>query len=134
KGDSTIQNLRANRDKRLLETIDTFYCYAGSLVAGLTSSSGYRPSKFLQPADVQQSPNNTTDAPIFWLAEVYLNYAEACAELDQLGKYTMVQGDLDQSVNKLRSRAGVKPLTLAGPQAVGFVDPAIDADVTPLIW
>ncbi|HEY4111948.1 RagB/SusD family nutrient uptake outer membrane protein [Puia sp.] len=134
KGDATIQALRTNRDKRLLETIDTFYCYAGSLVSGLTSSSGYRPSKFLQPADVQQSPNNTTDAPIFWLAEVYLNYAEACAELDQLGKYTIVQADLDQSINKLRQRAGIKALTLTGPQTVGFADPAKDADVTPLIW
>lgn len=134
KGDSTIQTLRMNRDKRLLETIDTFLCYAGNLVAGLTSSSGYRPSKFLQPADAQQAPNNTTDAPIFWLAEVYLNYAEACAELDQLGEYTMLQSDLDRSVNLLRQRAGVAPLVLTGKQAVGFVDPAKDADVTPLIW
>ncbi len=134
KGDVTIQTLRMNRDKRLLETVDTFLCYAGSLVSGLTSSSGYRPSKFLQPADVQQAPYNTTDAPLFWLAEVYLNYAEACAELDQMGKYTMVQADLDQSVNKLRQRAGVKALTLSGSQSVGFVDPAKDADVTPLIW
>lgn len=134
KGDSTIQTLRMNRDKRLLETIDTFLCYAGNLVAGLTSSSGYRPSKFLQPADAQQAPNNTTDAPIFWLAEVYLNYAEASAELDQLGQYTMLQSDLDQSVNKLRQRAGVAPLVLTGHQAVGFVDPAADADVTPLLW
>ncbi|HEV2482127.1 MAG TPA: RagB/SusD family nutrient uptake outer membrane protein [Puia sp.] len=134
KGDASIQSLRMNRDKRLLETIDTFLCYTGSLVAGLTSTSGYRPSKFLQPLDNQQAPNNTTDAPIFWLPEVLLNYAEACAELDQMGGYTMVQGDLDKSVNLLRARAGVAPLTLTGPQSVGFVDPAKDADVTPLIW
>ncbi len=134
KGDASIQSLRMNRDRRLLETIDTFLTYSGSLVAGLSSSTGYRPSKFLQPADVQQSPYNTTDAPLFWLAEVYLNYAEACAELDQMGKYSMVQSDLDQSVNKLRQRAGIQPLVLSGPQAVGFVDPAKDADVTSLIW
>lgn len=134
KGDASIQSLRMNRDKRLLETIDTFLCYSGSLVSGLTSTSGYRPSKFLQPADAQQAPNNTTDAPIFWLPEVLLNYAEASAELDQMGEYTMIQGDLDKTVNLLRARAGVAPLTLTGPQSVGFVDPAKDADVTPLIW
>ena len=134
KGDANIQSLRMNRDKRLLETVDTFLTYTGALVAGLTSNTGYRPSKFLQPLDAQQAPNNTTDAPLFWLAEVYLNYAEASAELDQLGKYTMTQGDLDQSINKLRARAGVAAMTLTGPQAVGFVDPAKDADVTPLIW
>lgn len=133
-GDASIQSLRMNRDKRLLETVDTFLTYTGALVAGLTSNTGYRPSKFLQPLDAQQAPNNTTDAPLFWLAEVYLNYAEASAELDQLGKYTMTQGDLDLSINKLRERAGVAPMTLSGPQAVGFVDPAKDADVTPLIW
>ncbi len=134
KGDATIQSLRMNRDKRLLETVDTFLTYNGALIAGLTSNTGYRPSKFLQPLDAQQAPNNTTDAPLFWLAEVYLNYAEASAELDQLGKYTMTQADLDLSINKLRARAGVAAMTLTGPQAVGFVDPAKDADVTPLIW
>jgi hypothetical protein len=134
KGDASIQSLRMNRDKRLLETVDTFLTYTGALVAGLTSNTGYRPSKFLQPLDAQQAPNNTTDAPLFWLAEVYLNYAEASAELDQLGTYTMTQADLDLSINKLRARAGVAPMTLSGPQAVGFIDPAKDADVTPLIW
>jgi hypothetical protein len=134
-GDNSIQQLRMNRDKRLLETIDTFLCYNGALVAGLNSSTGYRPSKFLQPLDPnQQAPNNSTDAPLFWLAEVYLNYAEACAELDQLGKYSLTQADLDQTVNKLRQRAGVQPLVLNGPQSVGFTDPKKDADVTPLIW
>lgn len=135
KGDNSIQQLRVNRDKRLLETIDTFLCYNGSLVAGLNSSTGYRPSKFLQPLDPnQQAPNNGTDAPLFWLAEVYLNYAETCAELDQMGKYSMVQADLDQTINKLRQRAGVQPLILSGTQSVGFVDPLKDADVTSLIW
>ena len=135
KGDGSIQSLRMNRDKRLLATIDTFLTYNGSLVSGLNSNTGYRPSKFLQPLDPnQQSGQNTTDAPLFWLAEVYLNYAEACAELDQLGKYTIVQADLDQSVNRLRQRAGIPPLVLNGTQAVGFVDPKKDADVTPLVW
>lgn len=134
-GDASIKSLRMNRDKRLLETVDTFLCYSGNLVAGLNSCTGYRPSKFLQPLDPnQQAPNNSTDAPLFWLAEVYLNYAEACAELDQMGKYTIVQADLDQTINKLRQRAGVAPMVLSGPQSVGFTDPQMDADLTSLIW
>lgn len=141
KGDDTIINVRANRDKRLQETISDFLCYQGKLVNGLSSSTGYRPAKFLQPADNQLAPNNTTDAPIFGLPEVLLNYAEACTELDRMGKYSINQGDLDMSVNKLRSRAGVASLQLAGNQGtaingVGFTDPKKDADqnITSLLW
>jgi hypothetical protein len=138
-GDETIKTVRANRDRRLLATIDTFLAYNGTLVSGLSSSTGYRPSKFLQPASIQLAPNNETDAPIFWLAEVLLNYAEAAAELDALGKYTLTQADLDRSVNLLRARAGVAKLEAPGGQQVAvngvtFIDPKKDADVTPLIW
>jgi len=70
---------------------------------------------------------------------VYLNYAEAAAELDNLGKYTFVQTDLDNTINKLRARAGVAKLVYAGGQNVTangtpFVDPKKDAVVTSLIW
>jgi len=139
-GDDNITNVRANRDKRLLITIDTFLCYNGSLVNGLSSSTGYRPSKFLQPkvAD-ERSPYNDTDGPLFWLAEVLLNYAEACAELDQLGTYAISQADLDKSINLLRNRAGLPHLQLSGTQGVAvngvpYTDPAKDADVTSLVW
>jgi hypothetical protein len=138
-GDDNIQKLRANRDKRLLVTIDTFLCYPGNLVNSLNSTTGYRPSKFLQPLSAQLAPNNETDAPLFWLAEILLNYAEATAELDQLGKLSMSQGDLDKSVNLLRARAGVAKLELSGAQGTAingkpFIDTKKDADVTSLIW
>lgn len=138
-GDADIKKVRANRDQRLLSTVDTFLCYNGTLVSGLSSSSGYRPSKFLNPAATQLAPNNETDAPIFYLSEVLLNYAEAAAELDQLGKYTFGQADLDKSINLLRTRAGVAKLEAPGGQAVAvngttFVDPKKDADVTSLVW
>ena len=81
-----------------------------------------------------QINTNYTDAPLFWLAEVYLNYAEAAAELDQMGKYTLTQADLDNTINKLRARGQVAPMVLAGPQDPGYTDPAKDADVTSLIW
>jgi hypothetical protein len=139
-GDDGIRNVRANRDKRMLITVDTFLCYNGSLVGGLSSSTGYRPSKYLQPRVAnERSPYNDTDAPLFWLAEVLLNYAEACAELDQLGVYAITQADLDNSINKLRVRAGIPNLQLNGVQGVAvngtpYVDPKKDADVSSLVW
>ena len=45
----------------------------------------------------------------FRFGEVLLNFAEAKAELG-----TITQGDLDRSINKLRARAGMPNLTLAG--------------------
>jgi hypothetical protein len=144
KGDANIDSVRSNRDGRLLESISDFYCYNGNLVAGMHSSTGYRPSKFLPdgvlyPGDYKTAPYNTTDAPLFWLAETMENYAEAAAELDKLGTEPITQNDLDISINKLRARAGVAPLELDGSQGtaingVPFVDPNKDADVTSLIW
>lgn len=144
KGDDNLQDVRANRDKRLLNTVDTFLCYGPKGPYGLSSSTGYRISKFLpdgvvKPADYTNAPYNTTDAPIFWIAETMENYAEASAELDKLGKYTMTQHDLDISINLLRNRGGLPPLQLDGTQGTAvngmpFVDPKKDADVTSLIW
>jgi hypothetical protein len=144
KGDEGIKNVRANRDGRLTATIDTFLCYQGNLVYGMSSTTGYRIAKFLpdgvvKPGDVLPAPYNETDAPIFWIAEIYENYAEASAELDKLGKYTITQHDLDISVNLLRKRGHVDSLELSGHQGtavngVVFVDPKKDADVTSLIW
>jgi len=152
KGDDTILNVVADRDLRLKLTIDTTYLYykghetnaLSKVYSGLSSSTGYRPNKYLPDSNklkTIQTAINTgiTDAPLFWLAEVYLNYAEASAELDQMGKYAFTQADLDNSVNKLRSRAKVASLQYMGAQNVGvngtgFVDPKKDADVTSLIW
>ncbi len=137
KGDKTITAVRTNRDKRLLQSIDTVLCYTGSPFGVFSSSTGYKPIKYLPyTIDPTQAGigTNVTDAPLFWLSEVYLNYAEAAAELDQMGKYTITQADLDNTVNKLRARAGVAKMILAGRQDVGFSDPKKDADITSLIW
>lgn len=137
-GDNTIQNVKANRDLRLNVTVDDFLAYDGTLVNGLSSSTGYRPSKFLQSESVQLAPFNETDAPIFWLAEIYLNYAEICAELSQSGAYVITQADLDKSVNLLRTRAGIAKLDLNGGlvSANGIIinDSKRNADVPSLIW
>ncbi|MEO7047539.1 MAG: RagB/SusD family nutrient uptake outer membrane protein [Ferruginibacter sp.] len=139
-GDDGISEVVANRDKRLLYTIDSTYLYyKGHVKNSLTSSTGYRPMKFLPDSNKLKSiptqiNTNYTDAPLFWLSEVYLNYAEAAAELDQMGKYTMTQADLDNTINKLRARGNVAPMILTGSQDPGYTDPAKDADVTSLIW
>ncbi|MXV49530.1 RagB/SusD family nutrient uptake outer membrane protein [Pedobacter sp. HMF7647] len=139
KGDATITDVRTNRDNRLLVTVDNFLAYNGNLVNGLSSSTGYRPAKFLQPASNQLAPYNETDAPILWYAEVLLNYAETCAILEKIGKYVVTQTDLDKSVNLLRKRGGIAALTLNGAGSVSasgtiINDPKRDADISPLMW
>ncbi|RBQ02672.1 RagB/SusD family nutrient uptake outer membrane protein [Pedobacter miscanthi] len=138
-GDNTITTLRANRDNRLLGTIDNFLCYNGTLVNGYSSSTGYRPSKFLNPASNQLAPYNETDAPIFYYPEVLLNYGEITAILDKMGKLTFTQADMDKSINLLRTRAGITKLTVTGGGNVAaggtaIADPKRDADVSALMW
>lgn len=91
-------------------------------------NDGYGVLKFDEPATPairrQSTTTNETDAPIFWLAEIYLDYAEACAELG-----TITKDDLDKSINLLRTRVGMPELTLS-PAA----DPANNMEVSDLIW
>ena len=128
-GNGSISQTLANRDLRLVQSVAGELAYIGNPnEKGFTSSTGYIVTKFnnpgLGPSEVL-APNNPTDAPIFWLAEVMLNYAEASAELGILD-----QEDLDATINLLRSRAGVAPLQLASVPD----DPLRDADVSPLLW
>jgi hypothetical protein len=135
-GDADLDKVLTNRDKRLKLSIDTTYLYyLGHTKGGFTATTGYRVNKFLPDTNtLKSSPTgintNITDAPIFYLSEIYLNYAEAAAELDNMGLYTITQGDLDNTINKLRARAGVASLAV-NP---GFTDPKKDADVPSLIW
>lgn len=128
-GDETISQTLSNRDLRLVQSVEGELAYIGNPnEKGFTSSTGYIIAKFNNEglgASEVLAPNNPTDAPIFWLAEVLLNYAEASAELGVL-----TQGDLDATVNLLRARAGVAPLLLGAVPN----DPLRDADVSPLLW
>ncbi len=144
-GDTSIDNVRANRDKRLLETIAPKLAYSGKEDGGLTASTGYRLVLYTNPSitgtQLTTIAQNHTDAPVLWLAEVYLNYAEACAELG-----TITQADLDLSVNKLRTRAGIAPLEYVSANevkasGVTINDPVrtssleqISGTVSPIIW
>ena len=128
-GNGDISRVLANRDLRLVQSVADELAYIGNPnEKGFTSSTGYIITKFNNAglgASEVLAPNNPTDAPIFWLAEVLLNYAEARAELGVL-----TQGDLDATVNLLRARGGVAPLLLASVPD----DPLRDADVSPLLW
>ena len=128
-GDDNISHTLAGRDLRLVQSVGDELAYIGNPdEKGFTSSTGYIITKFNNPAlgaSEILAPNNPTDAPIFWLAEVMLNYAEASAELGLL-----TQEGVDNTINLLRARAGVAPMTLSSLPD----DPMRDSDVSPLLW
>ncbi len=121
----TTVDITNKRDKRLSAIVDTtrlvFLFNKGIPM--------YSPVKYATYQLIIDQPTQgvqgTTDAPILRLGEVLLNYAEAAFELGNIA-----QGDLDKSINLLRARAGVAPLTMA----VGFDADDRDADVAPLLW
>lgn len=78
----------------------------------MTSITGYRPIKFVNSSDYDGSLKAFTDYPLFRAAEVYLNFAEAKAELG-----TLTQDDLDKSVNVIRARANMPKLNLVDANA-----------------
>lgn len=134
-GKLSLVNMLAVRDKRLSETIDHVLLYNGNSNKRFTgdmeqtSSTGYGVSKYDNgeiPLNYRnQTSSNYTHAPIFWLSVVYLNYAEACAELGNIS-----QTDLDNSINLLKDRAGLPHLSVE----VDFSDPANNHNVSNLIW
>lgn len=128
-----ISAVLANRDPRLAESIDPVLIYKGmgykryAIGAESTTSTGYGVMKFDNPDFTDRARRNSisgadTDAPIFWLSNVILNYAEACAE-------TGDNANAVAAVNKLRKRAGM-PYLAASPKA----DPANNMGVSNLIW
>lgn len=128
-GDDNILETLSNRDLRLTQSVENVLAYIGTPNdKGFTSSTGYKITKFdnssLTPSEML-APNNPTDAPVFWLAEVYLNYAEAAAELGEL-----TQTDVDNTINLLRVRAGIASFSLSAIPD----DPLRDPDVSPLLW
>ena len=116
-----INNLLAVRDKRLAQQIDTVLCYPGKpwprIVDGvpMTASTGYSVAKFdnvsLPVSYREIGSKNYTAAPLYWLSVIYLEFAEAKAELADMGKGTITNDDLNNSINKLKERAGLPAIT-----------------------
>ena len=136
-GKPVIYDLVAARDPRLGQQIDGYLAYVGNgrkryegmpgqeTVAENTVSTGYGILKFDEPetpGQFRQATNGPeTDGPVFWLAEIILNHAEACAE--QGGK----DAEAIASLNKLRTRAEM-------PAYKDQTDPANNMNVSNLIW
>lgn len=83
------------------------------------SFTGYEPVKFAldcSETDYSGASKSFSDFPLFRAAEVYLNFAEAKAELG-----TLTQEDLDKSIKPLRDRVGMPALEMAAANA--DVDP-----------
>ena len=89
-----------NRDFRLTS-------YVGSYSTSLTvESCGYGVSKFAITDIQRQSKDESANYPVLRLAEVYLNYAEACVGYGKEGYPEKGMAYLD----KVRERAGLKPV------------------------
>lgn len=109
-----------DRDPRLAQTIRGLgYKREGETTVTptelLKSVTGYKPIKFVLSAEAtgqDRNDYNTNDLPVYRLAEIYLDFAEAKAELG-----TLTQADLDKSVNLIRKRAGMPNLYLAAANA-----------------
>ena len=100
-----------DRDPRLQQTVlCPNYIQKGETTVtanDLTAYCGYRPIKFVGTKEHDGAAKSTSDWPLMRAAEVYLNYAEAKAELG-----TLKQEDLDISINKIRERAKMPDLIL----------------------
>jgi hypothetical protein len=114
----------SDRDPRLAQTILTpGYIQTGETtptVNLMNSHTGYQPIKFVAEEAYDGANKGVINFAYFRSAEVLLNYAEAKAELG-----TITQNDLDISINKLRTRAGMPSLSLAA--ANGSIDPLMVA-------
>ena len=130
-----ISRVLANRDPRLSAQVDPILQFPGSGYARFggaqsTASTGYGVLLFdnvkysNDNASRQSTNGNYSDAPIFWYAEILLNYAEACAELGSI-----TDADLNKSINLLRDRVSMPHLTTAVA-----ADPANNMGVSPIIW
>ena len=79
----------------------------------LSSHTGYEPIKFVgTAANSTTSGAASSDWILMRAAEVYLNYAEAVAELG-----TITQNDLEISVNLIRKRAKMTGIDLTKADA-----------------
>lgn len=116
-----------NRDPRLAQTIRTpGYTRIGGGVAAPNLSfsvTGYHLVKYSMEARRDAYNMSVSDIPLFRIAETYLNFAEAKAELG-----TLTQPDVNKSVNLLRARVNMPALNVE--QANANPDPYLSSEDT----
>lgn len=137
---SDLTAVLAVRDPRLSVDIDPILMYQGTPATPrigtdggcqeTTSSSGYGVRKF-DNLNMEWSHRNNgnsayTDGPVYWLANIYLNYAEACAE-------TGKDDEAIAYINKLRQRPSVNMPVITSAASIK-PDPANNMGVSNLIW
>ncbi|SIS48192.1 Starch-binding associating with outer membrane [Zobellia uliginosa] len=87
------------------------YRYVPQLTSpGGARNVGYQGRKFTTEYRLRETKEESYNYPQIRLAEVMLIYAEASCEING---GTISDGDLDISINKIRERSGVAPLTNA---------------------
>ena len=101
-----------NRDPRLAQSIRNAsyrrYKDGTPLSPDLTLSvTGYAPVKYLMDSSQDGYSVSDVDLILVRAAEVYLNYAEAKAELG-----TLTQADLDKTIKPIRARVGMPALNM----------------------
>lgn len=101
-----------NRDPRLAQTIRTpGYTRIGSTKKEAPNlaytMTGYHLIKYSMTANYDEYNKSCNDIPLFRTAEVYLNFAEAKAELG-----TLKQADINKSIKLLRDRVGMTNLDM----------------------
>lgn len=106
-----------NRDPRLTQTVvGPGYMRINSdavMSPDFTASTtGYQIIKWVTDASGDGYLGSSNDYILFRAAEVYLNFAEAKAELG-----TLTQADLDKSIKKIRDRVGMPNIDLAAANA-----------------
>ena len=129
KGDwqtATYLEETAGRDPRLAQTVmcPGYIQKGADKVTPCTFSShtGYSPIKFVPEASKCISSSDDVDWALLRAAEVYLNFAEAKAELAALGQATLTQADIDKSINKIRRRAKMPDLKLDGLTVCSYME------------
>ncbi|MCY4160295.1 MAG: RagB/SusD family nutrient uptake outer membrane protein [Flavobacteriaceae bacterium] len=109
----------AHRDPRFAQTVmlpgDVIFNDSASEIVTVPRldqdfPTGYNIHKFVvkDVGNPIQNRQGEDSFPLFRLGEIYLIYAEALAELG-----TISQSDVDQSINRLRDRAGMPHMVLA---------------------
>jgi len=105
--------------------IDNVYVRRG-INRHYSCTTGYQMTKWIMKTLDQKTVGNGDNGHILMrYAEVLLNYAEAKAEMG-----TLTQGDLDMSINLIRDRVAMPPMTISPPH-----DPNSDwiiAGISPL--
>ena len=113
----TFMDETKNRDPRMAQSIRTpGYCRFGTdthLAPNFNHCvTGYSPIKYFRGPAEDGYQMSDCDLILFRAAEVYLNFAEAKAELG-----TLTQSDIDRSIKPLRDRVGMPNLNMAAANA-----------------